>query len=71
MRTVDDLSLKELRTLAARIHETVNGLVWSPDTVATISDILADFGLSVAAPSYPLSRAAGRRRSSRTAAIRR
>jgi len=48
MRRVDELSLDELREIVSMTQDTLNGLVWSPDTLDTIADILREAGLKIA-----------------------
>jgi hypothetical protein len=50
MRTVEDLSLDELRKVVTLIRDTLNGLIWSPDTLDVIADILRETGLAIADP---------------------
>jgi hypothetical protein len=48
MRTVNDLSLDELRKVVSLIQDALNGLVWSPDTMDIIANILREAGLKIA-----------------------
>jgi len=53
MRTVQDLSLDELRTIVSVVQDTLNGLVWSADTLDTIAAAMRDMDLTIAEPAKP------------------